>query len=142
MLFSLTNAPASFQEIIDTIFKDMDGCIWYFDDILIYGGNTEAEHQATSEKVLQQYVKHGLAVNLPNSVFHVHETKYVEHVINCQEVKIDYSKLETMSNCPISIKKVEVQVFLSFANYYWRFIINYSTNAQPFINLTKDFVFT
>ena len=44
MPFGLTNAPATFQEMIDTIFKDEEGCVWYMDDILIYGGTTEAEH--------------------------------------------------------------------------------------------------
>ena len=67
MPFALTNAPVSFQEIMDTIFQDMEGCIWYHDDILIYGGDMEAEHQAIVEKVLQQYVEHGLAVNLLKS---------------------------------------------------------------------------
>ena len=56
MPFGLTNAPASFQEMMDKIFKDMEGCIWYLNDILIYGGDTKAEHQATVEKVLQQCV--------------------------------------------------------------------------------------
>ena len=41
--FGLTNGPASFQEMMSTIFKDMEGCIWYLDNILIYGGDTEAE---------------------------------------------------------------------------------------------------
>ena len=53
MPFGLTNAPASFQKMMDTIFKNMEGYIWFLDDILIYGGNTEAEHQAIVEKVLQ-----------------------------------------------------------------------------------------
>ena len=52
MPFGLTNAPVSFQEMIDTIFEDMEGFIWYLDDILIYGHNTEAVYQATVEKVL------------------------------------------------------------------------------------------
>ena len=52
MPLGLTNAPASFLEIMDAIFKDMEGCIWYLDDILIDGGNTEAEHLAIVEKVL------------------------------------------------------------------------------------------
>ena len=60
--------------MMDTIFKEMEGCIWYLNDILIYGGDTEAEHQAIVEKVLQQCVEHGLAVNLPKSDFHVKET--------------------------------------------------------------------
>jgi len=45
MPFGLTNVPATFQEMMDTIFKDMKGCIWYLEDILIYRGDSEEEHQ-------------------------------------------------------------------------------------------------
>ena len=38
---------------MDTIFKDEAGCVGYMDDIRIYGGTTDAEHQAFVEKVLQ-----------------------------------------------------------------------------------------
>ena len=117
MPFDLTNAPASFQEIIDTIFKDMEACIWYLEDILIYAGDTEAEHQAIVEKVLQQCVEHGLAVNLLKSEFRVNETIFLGYVINGQEVKMDPPKLENMSKWPIPTKKKEVQALLDFANY-------------------------
>ena len=86
MPFGLTNAPASFQEMMDTIFKDIEGCIWYLDDILIYRGNTEAEHQARVENFLQHCVEHALAVNLLKSEFYVPETILLEHVINSQQV--------------------------------------------------------
>ena len=36
MPFRLTNAGAIFKEMMDTIFKDEEGCVWYMDDILIY----------------------------------------------------------------------------------------------------------
>ena len=93
MLFGLTIAPGSFQEMLDTIFNDMEGCICYLKHILIYGGDTEAERQGTVEKVLQQCVEHGLAVYLLKSEFHVKETIFVGHLINGQEVKMDASKL-------------------------------------------------
>ena len=120
----------------------MEGCIWYLDDIVIYGGNTEAEHQGIVEKVLQQCVEHGLAVNLLKRKFHVKETIFLVHVVNCQEVKMDTSKLETMSKWPIPTKKKEVQVFLGFANYYRPFIVNYSAKSCLVIDLTKDVPFT
>ena len=142
MPFGLTNAPASFQEMMDTIFKDMEGCIWYLDNTLIYGGNTEPEHQAIVEKVLQQFVEHGLAVNLLKCEFHIKEDIFLGRVINSQDVKMDPSKLETMSKRPTPTKKKEVQAFLSFPNYYSRFIVNYSAKVCPLINLTKDIPFT
>ena len=97
MPFGLTNAPVSFQEMMHTIFKDIEGCIWYLDNILIYSADTEAEHQAIVEKVLQQCVEHGLEVNLLKSKFHTKETIFLVHVINGHKLKTDPSKLETMS---------------------------------------------
>lgn len=55
---------------------------------------------------------------------------------------MDYTKLETISKLPIPTKKKKVQEFLGFPNYYSLFIVNYSAEAQPFINLTKDISFT
>ena len=52
MPFSLINAPASFEEMMYTIFKDMEGCIRYLEKIVVYGGNTEAKQQAKVGKVL------------------------------------------------------------------------------------------
>ena len=77
MPFGLTNAPASFQEIMYAIFKDMEECIWCLKDILICGGDTKAEYQTVVEKVLEQYIEHGLAVKLFKSEFHVKETTFL-----------------------------------------------------------------
>jgi len=142
MPFGLTNAPATFQEMMDVVFKDMEGCIWYLDDILTYGGETEAEHQRLVEQVLQRCVQHGLAVNLSKSEFHVKETIFLVHIINGSQIQMDPTKLETMSKWPVPTKKKEVQAFLGFANYYRRFIENYSGKARPLIDLTKDVTFS
>jgi len=97
MPFGLTHAPATIQEMMDTNFKDMEGCIWYLDDILIYGGDSEEEHRQLVEQVLQQCIKHGLAVNLPKSEFHVQVTLFLGHIINSQQVQMDPTKLEAIS---------------------------------------------
>ena len=108
MPFGLTNTPASFQEMMDTIFKDMGECMWSLYNILIYGGNAKTEHQAIVKKVLQQCVEHRLAVNLLKREFHVHKTIFLEHLINGLEVKMDPSTLETLCKWPICKKKKEV----------------------------------
>jgi len=55
---------------------------------------------------------------------------------------MDPSKLETMSKWPVPTRKKEVPAFLRFANYYCRFIVNYSGRARPLIDLTKDIPFS
>ena len=87
------------------IFQAEEDCVWYMYHILMYGGTTEAEHEAFVEKVLQQYVKHGLAVNETKSQFHVHETIFLGHIVNGSQVQMDPVKLQTMSKWPVPTKK-------------------------------------
>ena len=134
MSFTVTSAPALFKEIIDTIFKDMEGCIWYLNYILIYSCKIETEYQAVVEKVLQQWVEHGLAVSQLKSKLHIHETIFLVHVINAWEVKLNVSKHKTLYKWPIFSKKNEVPMFLNLANYYCRFIIHNNVMAYPFID--------
>jgi len=136
------NAPASFQEMTNTIFNDIEGYVWYLDDILICERETEEEHQALVEKVLEKYVEYELAVNLPKSEFHVEQILFLGHIINGQQVQIDPAKLEVMAKWPVAIKKNKVQAFLGFANYYRQFIVNYSSKPRLLIKLTKDIPFS
>ena len=87
-------------------------------------------------------MRHQLADKLLKSDFHVYETILLVHVINDQEVKMNTAKLKTMSKCPILRKKKQVQLFLGFANYYYRFITNFSGKVHYRINLTQDVPFT
>ena len=69
---------------MDEIFEDFgtQDIIWYLDDILIYGGETEEEHQKIIEQVLEKCLKHGLAINLEKSEFHKSEVDFLGHVVN------------------------------------------------------------
>ena len=142
MPFGLTNTSVSFEEIMGTIFKDMEGCIQYLNHIVIYGSSVKAEQQAIVKKVLQQCVEHVPAVNLLKSESHIHKTIFLVHIINNQKVKMDLSKLKTIFKWPIHTKKKKVQAFLGFANYYCLFIFNYSAEGRTLIHFTKDVPFT
>ena len=67
---------------MDTYFKDMRAGIWYCDNIPIYGRHTQVEQQAIVKEVLQQCIKHRLAVNLIKSKFHIAKTIVLVHGIN------------------------------------------------------------
>ena len=67
--------------MMDTICKDMEGCVWYLDDILIYGGDMKEEHQTIVEKVLQLCIEHSVAINMGKSEFHVRVTIFLGYII-------------------------------------------------------------
>jgi hypothetical protein len=63
MPFGLSNAPATFQNMMNHIFWDLLdlGLIVYLDDILIYA-ETEEEHDRIVTEVLKRLAANGLAI--------------------------------------------------------------------------------
>ena len=63
MPFGLANAPATFQNMMNEIFRDMIdvGVVIYLDDILIYSEN-EHDHVALVKRVLEHLQEHQLAI--------------------------------------------------------------------------------
>ena len=109
---------------------------------MINGGNTKAENQAIVENVLQQCLKHRLAVMLLKIKFYVKEAIFLSHIINSQEVKMDPSKLQSMFKWLMAIKKKELPAFCVLANYYSQFIACCRAKANRLIDVTNDVYFT
>src|SRR5882724_5137974 len=63
MFFSLTNSPATFQTMMNDIFKELidEGVVTiYMDNILIFGGQTREQHHQIVVRVLDILHKHCL----------------------------------------------------------------------------------
>jgi hypothetical protein len=63
--------------------------------------------------------------------------KYLGLVISEGESQMDLVKVAGVTEWPIPTMKREVQSFLSFANFYRRFIEGFSHHARPLFELTK-----
>jgi hypothetical protein len=138
MPFGLCNAPASFQAMMNEILSDLldAGVIVYIDDVLIYS-ETEEEHKVLVRKVIQRLKDHNLCAAIDKSVFHVSEVDYLGFVVGVEGIKMNQKKIEEILawKRPMSVKNV--QSFLGFANFYRRFILNYSMICRPLTELTK-----
>jgi len=58
-------------------------------------------------------------------------------IIKSGQLAMDSTKLDGIAKWPTPTKVKEVHSFLGFANFYQRFIPNYSNIAHPLIDLTK-----
>ena len=136
MLFGLMNAPGSFQHFInDTIRDFLD--IFYttlLDDILIYS-NTLKENKEHVRLVLERLSAAGIHLKLEKCMFHIQEVDYLGLVITPGGLKIQDEKVATIRNWEDPANVKDVQSFLGFANFYRRFILNYSKVVSP---LTKQ----
>jgi hypothetical protein len=138
MPFGLTNAPASFQRWMNEVLSDyLDVfCIAYLDDILIYLDSLE-EHQRHIRQVLQWLKEVGLTLKLSKCEFHTDKTEYLGYIISPTGIQMDPEKLKTVKDWkePVNIKGI--QSFLGFANFYRRFIRDFSKITTPLTKLTK-----
>ncbi len=138
MPFGLVNAPAVFQALINDVLRDMlDKFVFvYLDDILIFS-RCYQEHVQHVRIVLSQLLKNGLFVKLEKSEFHVPTVSFLGFIVSSGNVQMDPGKIQAVLNWPQSCSVKEVQRFLGFANFYRRFIRNFSAIAEPLTTLTK-----
>ena len=136
--FGLCNGPSSFQAYInDTLHGILDQyCTAYMDDILIYSNSLE-EHRRHVREVLQRLIHAGLQVDISKCEFHTQEVKYLGLILTPQGIRMDPSKVACVQEWPTPKHVKDVQGFLGFANFYRRFIPEFSRLAAPLTTLTK-----
>jgi hypothetical protein len=118
MFFGLTNSPATFQALMNSIFADLiaKGVVAvYLDDILIYT-KTIKEHCEITREVLCRLEENNLYLRPAN---------------------MDPAKVQAVTDWPSPRNLKDVRGFLGFANFYRRFIEGFARIARPLNDLTK-----
>jgi len=138
MLFGLTNAPSTFQDMMNHVLSDLldVGVLAYMDDILVYG-KTENDHDRLVKEVLKRQQDKGLAVSPEKCVWKADEVEFLGYVIGRNRIQMSKDKMEAVLSWPQPTSLMETQSFLGFANFYRCFIQNYSQVARPLTELTK-----
>ena len=75
-----------------------------------------------------------LHLKLEKCKFAMDEVKYLGMIVKPGQLAMDPVKLDSW---PTPTRVKDVRSFLGFANFYWRFIPDYSNVARPLIDLTK-----
>ncbi len=143
MFFNLCNESVSFQKYINnTLHEHLDKfCTAYLNDILIYFDN-ELEHEIHVKLILRKLQKADLQMNIIKCKFHVTQVSYLELIIIIEEIKMNSFKINIIVNWFILINVKDVQSFLDFANFYRRFIYDYSRIIISLTHLIrKDVLF-
>jgi RNase H-like domain found in reverse transcriptase/Reverse transcriptase (RNA-dependent DNA polymerase)/Integrase core domain/Integrase zinc binding domain len=136
MPFGIAAAPSTFQKLMTIVIGDMiwKECLVYLDDILIFSKTLE-EHVNRVEKLFYKIANAGLKINPDKCKFLLPEVKFLGHIINAEGIRTDDSKIEAIKNFerPKCVK--HVRSFLGLANYYRKFIKDYSKYSRPLESL-------
>jgi hypothetical protein len=136
MSFGLTNAPAYFMYMMNSVFMPgLDKFVVVFiDDILVYSRNEE-EHAGHLHVVLQRLREHRLYAKLSKCDFWLKEIKFLGHTISQEGIVIDPDKVQEVMNWKPPTIVRQIISFLGLASYYRRFIPDFSRIMKPMTEL-------
>jgi hypothetical protein len=119
MSFGLTNAPAYFMYLMNSMFMpELDKFVVVFiDDILVYSKN-EDEHTEHLHIVLQRLRDHRLYAKLSKCEFWLREIKFLGHTISQDGISVDPEKVQEVMNSKPPTTVRQIRSFLGFAGYY------------------------
>lgn len=139
MFFGLCNSPATFQAMMNDLFKDMLDEGWlviYMDDLLIFSMDLPT-HQERTRRILQRLRESDLFLKPEKCHFDVTEVEFLGMIIRPDHVAMDPAKLDGIRDWPTPTSVKGVRSFLGFGNFYRRFISHYSDLAHPLNDLTR-----
>lgn len=138
MPFGLTNALATFQCLMNDIFRPYlrKFILVFFDDILVYSVSWDL-HLKHLRIVFETLEKHTLFVKLSKCAFGKTQVEYLGHIVSKSGVSANPTKLEAIANWPIPTSVKALQGFLGLRGYYRKFIPQFGKIIGPLTALTK-----
>ena len=138
MFFGLTNSPATFQTMMNDIFRQEVAEGWvviYMDDILVFSKSQE-EHTVHVNKILAKLGEHKLSLKPEKCWFDQPQIDFLGLVISQDSIRMEKGKIEAITSWPEPTCKRELQQFLGFINFYRRFVQGFAQMAKPLTKLT------
>ncbi|GKB32962.1 putative reverse transcriptase domain-containing protein [Tanacetum coccineum] len=138
MPFGLTNAPAVFMDLMNHVCKPyLDKFVIVFiDDILIYSRNKE-EHEDHLRIILELLKKEKLYAKFSKCDFWISIVQFLGYVIDSQRIHVDPAKIKAVKNWASPTTPTKICQFLGLADYYRRFIKDFSMIAKSLTELTQ-----
>ncbi|CAI5471080.1 unnamed protein product [Closterium sp. Yama58-4] len=141
-VFSKIDLRSGYHQIrvtlMNTVLSEFLGSfvVVYLDDILIFSKSKE-EHVQHLQRVFEVLRREKLYAKQSKCEFFLPEVEFLGHVVSASGVRTDPKKIAAVQDwvAPTSVK--ELQSFLTFTNYYRRFVQGYASIASQLTDLLR-----
>ena len=99
MAFGLTNAPSTFQRLMERCMRELhlNEYLIYLDDIIIFS-KTFDEHIKRLGNVFKQLEQHGLKLKASKCEFFKNKVQYLGHIVSDEGVQTDPDKIAALKD--------------------------------------------
>ncbi|KAJ9527669.1 hypothetical protein QJQ45_025946 [Haematococcus lacustris] len=134
--FGLTNAPATFQRVMNDAFAPVLGkcALVYLDDILVMSKSLP-EHLQHLRLVFDLLRKNKLYAKMSKCEFMQLTLRFLGHVISAGAISVDPDKVRAIVDWPVPSSLTQLQSFLGAANFVRKFVHNFSAISAPLTDL-------
>ncbi|KAI1001889.1 hypothetical protein K3495_g6310 [Podosphaera aphanis] len=116
MSFGLTNAPATFQELIDRLKSGLVDITSNMIDDIITWGETIEEADTNARKVMNRLIEFGFRLNSSKCAWFERGVKFFGHRLSVHGLRPDPEKIEAIINRPPPQTAKDVRGFLVICN--------------------------
>lgn len=136
--FGINIAPSSFSRMMTIAFSGLapNQAFIYMNDLIAIG-ISDNQHLNNLRSVFEMCRKNNLKLNPEKCDFFKSEVVFLGHLCTSDGLKPNPTKIATINNYPTPTNKDETTRFHAMANYYRRFIPNFSTISYPLTYLRK-----
>jgi len=141
MFFGIINSLATFQAMINEILRDMinEGKVVVFVNNILVGTKMEEGYNEIVEEVLRRLEENDLYVKPEKCAWKVRKIGFLGIVIEPSGIEIEKEKVDGILSWPEPRNVKDIRKFLDLANYYWRFIKNFTQVVRPInVLIRKD----
>jgi len=138
MFFRMTNLLASFQAMINEIFRDLinKGKVTVFVDNVLVGTETKEGHDEIMEEILRRLEENNLHVKPEKYVWKVRKIRFIGVVKGPNGIEMEKEKVDRILSWPEPKNMKDIRKFLGLANLSQTSFGHISTNSSTILTVS------
>ncbi|CAH8639600.1 unnamed protein product [Dicrocoelium dendriticum] len=135
--FGLNVSPAIFQDVMNSIVKDLKGVEVYQDDVFVHAVN-KPTHDYRVLALLTRFKDADVNINPKKCLIGVHEISRLGYQVTSEGFKPDLDRIKPLVDVKSPTNVHELRSLMGALQYYSKFIPGFASIADPLFTLLND----